>query len=220
MEEIIMILTTEQKDLIRQVLDNKEMFEEILRKETEKATGCNSGNFVKSQDVRIGESVSFAGLTWSKFKYNDWKSHSYFLADSPYCTMAFGDTNHWFYSQIREKLNRDLAELIKNDLGEHSLVEITTELFSLDGLRDYGYCKNEVSLLTLDAYRYNRNTIKSIENWYWLATPNSTPSGDGSDHVLGVYTTGDVGYNWCKGGHAVRPFCIIKPDVRLVRNIK
>lgn len=217
-----MVLTTEQKDLIRQVLDNKEMFEEILRKETEKERIEDENlykRFVKSQDVKIGESVSFAGITWNKFKYDTWDSCSYFLADALYCNMEFGNTNDWRKSPIRRKLNAELAELIKKDLGKYSLKTFSVDLFSHDGLKDYERCEDEVSILTYDLYRCNRNVIKLIDDWYWLATPDSTPSGCGAGGVRSVCSGGDVGYCWCDDVRAVRPFCVIKPDIRLVRNI-
>lgn len=218
-----MEFTTEQKDLIRQVLDNKEMFEEILRKETEKERIEDENlykRFVKSQDVKIGESVSFAGITWSKFKYDMWDSCSYFLADAPYCRMNFGDTNDWRKSPIREKLNTELAALIKKDLGKYSLKTFSVDLFSHDGLKDYERCEDAVSILTYDLYRCNRNVIKLIDDWNWLATPDSTPSGYGAGDVRGVGSRGDFGCGWCGRVGAVRPFCVIKPDIRLVRNIK
>ena len=93
-------------------------------------------------------------------------------------------------------------------------------MFSHDGLKDYERCEDEVSILTYDLYRRNRNAIKLIDDWYWLATPDSTPSGVGADYVRSVRSVGDVGCNWCDGVGAVRPFCVIKPDIRLVRNIK
>lgn len=218
-----MEFTTAQKDLIRQVLDNKEMFEEILRKETEKERIEDENlykRFVKSQDVKIGESVSFAGITWSKFKCDMWDSCSYFLADALYCNMEFGNTNDWRKSPIRRKLNTELTELIKKDLGKYSLKTFSVDLFSHDGLKDYERCEDEVSILTYDLYRRNRNAIKLIDDWYWLATPDSTPSGCGADGVRGVSSRGAIDYGWCGNVDAVRPFCVIKPDIRLVRNIK
>ena len=51
-------------------------------------------------------------------------------------------------------------------------------MLSLDGLEDYGTSIDDISLLTVNEYRKYRKILGSnLDNWWWLITPDSTPSG-------------------------------------------
>ena len=93
------------------------------------------------------------------------------------------------------------------------MATIQTDLFSHDGLRDYGKCEDMVSLLTYDLYRNNRKNIKEFDEWFWTCTPNSTPSGGGSGNVQYVSSGGRVDCGWCGCSRAVRPFFILKSSI-------
>ena len=162
--------------------------------------------------MQMKESISLAGITWSKFA-EDSEGNAYMLADEKICDMEFGENNDWRESQIRKKLNEELYQKIVVELGADAVVTIQTDLFSHDGLKDYGKCEDMVSLLTYDLYRNNRENIKELDEWFWTCTPNSTPSGYGSDRVRCVCSGGDVGYGWCDGSGAVRPFFILKSSI-------
>ena len=133
--------------------------------------------------------------------------------------MQFGDNNDWRESPIRKKLNKELYQKIVVKLGTtYVLVTIQTDLFSHDGLKDYGKCEDMVSLLTYDLYRNNRENIKVFEEWFWTCTPDSTPSGYGAGSagsVRCVNSRGRMSCNWCGHYGAVRPFFILKSDTIL-----
>ena len=137
------------------------------------------------------------------------------LADENICDMSFGENNDWRESSIRKKLNEELYQKIVTELGSDTLVMIQTDLFSHNGLRDYGRCEDIVSLLTYDLYRNNRENIKSLDEWWWTCTPDSVPSGGaGTRYVQCVDSDGDVGYCDCHwNGRGVRPFFILKSDI-------
>ena len=82
----------------------------------------------------------------------------------------------------------------------------------MDGLKDYDKVEGDIlSLMDIDLYRECRENITNVNDWYWLATPNSTPSGYGSGGVRCVDSGGGVGYGWYDGGGgAVRPFFILQ----------
>lgn len=94
------------------------------------------------------------------------------------------------------------------------MVSVPLSLTSLDGLDDYGSVEDDtLSLLNLDLYRECRKNIPDLYEWEWLATPNSTPSGDGTFLVQFVFAKGSV----CHGEHdlgdgAVRPFFVLKTE--------
>lgn len=195
-----MNMNKEQKELLNNILDNKEFLAEILKAATENKPK-------EIPNLQIGDTITIADITWRKFK-EDENGNSYMLADDIYEESKFGETNDWRNSCIRKNL-KTLADKIKEEIGDR-LMPIQVDLFSHDGLDDYGKCEDLVSILTYDLYRNNRRNIKQINKWFWLCTPNSTPSGYGSGYVQYVDSDGDVGYSWYDYCRAVRPFFILK----------
>lgn len=150
------------------------------------------------------------GLPWSKIKEDE--NGTYYLLDGFLENNAqFGKNNDYRSSYIREKLNNgELAKNLKAEFGDR-LVPINTNLLSLDGLDDYGTAEGDIlALPTIDLYRECRKNIPNADGWWWLSTPNSTPSGCGSDCVRIVDSDGYVDYGSSDGHDWVRPFCIIK----------
>lgn len=199
-----MNMTSEQREFLTVIMNNKAVLEELLK--------AASTQQKQAKDLQMKESISLAGITWSKFA-EDSEGNAYMLADEKICGMEFGENNDWRESPIRKKLNEELYQKIVAELGVDALVAIQTDLYSHDGLRDYGKCEDMVSLLTYDLYRNNRENIKSFDEWFWTCTPDSTPSGYGSGDVRYVGSDGCVGCSWCGSSRAVRPFFILKSDI-------
>ena len=195
-----MNMNKEQKELLNNILENKDFLAEILKAVTENKPK-------EIPNLKIGDTITIADIVWRKFK-EDENGNSYMLADDSIDNSKFGETNNWRNSYIRDNLV-DLAEKIKEEIGD-KLVPIEVDLFSHDGLDDYGKCKDMVSILTYDLYRNNRRNIKQIDKWFWLCTPDSTPSGCSSDYVQCVSSGGHVNYDWCNDCVAVRPFFILQ----------
>lgn len=131
-------------------------------------------------------------------------------------TMEFGDSNNdWRESNVRKYLNNDYLKEIETEFGAENIVEHTTNLFSMDGLDDYGTCRNKVGLLDIDQYRKYRKVLgENMDSWWWLLTPDSTPSGWSAQFVRCVRSDGGVrclDCHWYDG--AVRPFCILKSSI-------
>lgn len=199
-----MNMTNEQRDFLTVIMNNKAVLEELLK--------AASTQQKQAKDLQTKESIIVAGITWSKFA-EDSEGNAYMLADEKIYDMEFGDNNDWRESPIREKLNEELYQKIVAELGAGTLVAIQTDLFSHDGLRDYGRCEDMVSLLTYDLYRNNRGNIKSLDEWWWTCTPNSTPSANDAHVVLYVGSGGDVDFSHCGYDLGVRPFFILKSDI-------
>lgn len=196
-------MTSEQRDFLILLMNNKEVLKELLN-------DVSSQKQVK--DLQMKESISVANIIWSKFA-EDSEGNAYMLADESIFEMEFGDTNDWRESPIRKRLNDKLYQKVVAELGTDALIIIETDLFSHDGLRDYGKCEDNISLLTYDLYRNNRKNIKSINEYFWTCTPDSTPSGDDSLCVRCVSSDGDVYCFGCAYGGGVRPFFILKSDI-------
>ena len=127
--------------------------------------------------------------------------------------MKFGETNDWTKSSIRKYLNDEYLREVEKAFGSENVIENTRNLVSLDGLDDYGECKDKISLLNIFDYIKYRKYIGKCNRWWWLLTPNSTPSGYGSDDVLYVRSDADVCCSWCDCSGGVRPFFILKSSI-------
>lgn len=129
-------------------------------------------------------------------------------------SMKFGDNNNWIGSDVRSYLNESYLSDIENDFGEDNILVHDVDLTSLDGYNDYGVSKDKISLMTIDRYRKYHKYIGDTDEWNWLSTPDSTPSGTGSSDVLFADSDGRVGWSgcfFCSVG--VRPFFILKSSV-------
>lgn len=107
---------------------------------------------------------------------------------------------------IRNDVLQNLYIKMAEEIGAGNMILFKTDLFSHDGLRDYGEVEERISILTYDLYRNNWENIKQIDKWWWLATSDSTPSGYGTDGVRCVGSRGDVFCIWCNYVKGVRPF--------------
>ena len=138
---------------------------------------------------------------------------TYYMTVDNLFNSEFGSTNNYTDSYVREKLKTCKFTIeLEKEYGD-KLVLITMNLLSLDGLDDYGTVKGDIlAIPTIDLYRECRKNILNSDNCFWLATPDSTPSGYGSDGVRYVNSAGRVGYCWCGGTPGVRPFFILKAE--------
>lgn len=125
--------------------------------------------------------------------------------------MKFGSDNNYNESEVDKYLCNIYLPELERKFGAENIVEHDVDLLSLDGEDDYGVIKRKVSIPTIDDYRYNKKVIKKhINEWLWLATPDSTPSGCSSDCVRCVNSGGGVSCDWYDGCGAVRPFLTLK----------
>ena len=149
------------------------------------------------------------GYIWTPIKRDG--NRIYYLMNEFFNKSKFGANNNYADSYIRKELNNsDLAKKLKDEFGD-KLVPIRTNLLSLDGLDDYGKVEDDIlAIPTLDLYRECRKRIPKLDKWWWLATPDSTPSGSGSDNVRYVNNVGHVSYDWCDVVSSVRPFFILE----------
>ena len=125
----------------------------------------------------------------------------------------FGRTNNFKESDILQRMKEEILPDIVEAIGEENLCPVTTDLTSLDGLKDYGAVESLIALPTLDFYRENAENFQShkLNCWWWLATPWSTPANDDDWCVLCVSPSGCIrNFNYCNDVNGVRPFLIFK----------
>lgn len=153
--------------------------------------------------------VIMAGKSWTPFKTDE--KGTYYLLNKILFESEFGKNNNYAESYITKKLAEcDLAAVLKDEMGDQ-LVNISLDLLSLDGLRDYGVYEGDVlEIPTLDLYREGREKIINFGRSFYTATPDSTQSGSNTSAVRCVGGSGGVGYRGCDWDGGVRPFCIVK----------
>lgn len=177
-----------------------------------------AGNKVELSTVDAGKVIKGkTGREYIVFKRKDNDSSMILKKELLDNDMRFdNDCNNLITSSLLKYLHDTYIKEIEEDFGADSIVPHETDLLSLDGLDDYKTTLNLVSLLTIDDYRYARkNKIikKNMDRSWWLATPDSTPSGYGSGSVRCVSSDGRVGYDGYDWDHGVRPFFALKSSI-------
>ena len=133
----------------------------------------------------------------------------YHLCKSLFST-EFGVDNNYANSMLREELLTHEFTLRLRKEYRDRLVPVTMDLTSLDGLKDYGKVTDIIGIPDLNLYRECRENILVGDRWWWLSTPDSTPSGVGSSCVLCVFSRGSVDWSCPDRGGSVRPFFTLK----------
>ena len=130
-------------------------------------------------------------------------------------TMFDSNSNNYANSSIRKLLNTEYFKKLADAVGEENIIETEIDLTSDDGLDDYGKVTDKVGLLTADMYRkYNRIVEKyPVNDWWWLATPWSTPRRDYRFSVRCVHCNGTMDISNCYVDLGVRPFLIFNPSI-------
>lgn len=160
------------------------------------------------RDWRDNNIFEICGQPCTKLKEEN--GNTYYHLCKPLFTSEFGADNNYANSMVRkELLEHEFTLSLQKEYGDR-LVPAVMDLTALDGLKDYGKITDIVGIPDLNLYRECRENMLVGDRWWWLSTPNSTPSGTGSSDVQYVGGLGRVGWcdcDWCGG---VRPFFIIK----------
>ena len=131
---------------------------------------------------------------------------------------TFGENNNFAKSEVLKTCDK-FADEIAAAVGAENIVKHDLDLTANDGLKDYGILtERRASLLTADMYRkYVLNLDKfNPEQWWWLATPDSTKTHKNDRWTLCVAPSGYVIFGndayryYCYG---VRPFLILKSSI-------
>lgn len=155
--------------------------------------------------------VEICGQPCTKLKEEN--GNTYYHTCLPILESKFGNTNNYTKSVIRDRLlEGDFVKRLQKKYGD-ALVPVTMNLTSLDGLKDYGTITDIVGIPDLDLYRECRENIFAGDQWWWLSTPDSTPSGYGSSDVRCVCGDGSVRYDGCSWDGGVRPFFILPSSI-------
>lgn len=148
------------------------------------------------------------GYYWTSVQDED---RTYYFMNGILKRLEFGRTNNYTDSYVRRDLaNSELAEELKKEFGD-KLVPISLDLTSMDGFKEYGTVEGDIlAIPNIQLLMKFGESIPLIDNWYWLATPNQTPTRNDSRCVRCVRSNGFVDCNVCDYGLGVRPFFILQ----------
>lgn len=172
------------------------------------------GNSKRKIDAepKAGNQFELAGLKWEIIDVSDLGYMC--LAEKLEKSMTFDlNCNDWRTSGLRQYLNNDFLRKLEKEIGEENIIEFERDLLSVDGQKEYGKCKDKVSMLTLDEYRKYRSLIPNEEYYWWLLTPWSTPCNEYYKWTAVVLPSGCIYCDYCYNSNGVRPVCIFSPSI-------
>lgn len=177
----------------------------------EKAKAGKGGALAGTKD---GETFTVGGIEFIKFPSADGMTPA--VAKDILFTSRFGDSNNLAKSDVLKKLKEEVLPKITADVGADKLCTIKTDLTTLDGLKPYDNLKSRISLPTFDFYRANVNIFDQykVDEWWWLATPESAQPHDGPRWVVCVAPSGNVNYySYRSVNGGVRPFLLFESSI-------
>ena len=156
--------------------------------------------------VEVGSVFEVAGMEFIKFPEVMGKTPV--VSKDTVFDSEFGKDNDFRSSKVYERLTTEILPRIVEEVGEGNICEFKTDLTTLDGLKPYGEMTSKISLPTLDFYRENVEILDKhkLDEWWWLATPESAKPHDNPYWTLCVSPSGRVGNGYGDFGGGVRPF--------------
>ena len=183
-------LTEEQVNCMKRALGiNRRRLSEVAIGDTFKVTGIE---FIKFTE-EAGEAIAVSKDILFNEKFDD-------------------NTNNFAKSYLLKKLVKEFLPKIADAIGNENVLKFDTDLTSLDGLDDYGTVSSKISLPTFDFYRKHVKIFDKYKanKWWWLSTPDSTPTHGCGFDVRCVNDRGSLYGDICYDTIGVRPFCIFK----------
>ena len=166
--------------------------------------------------VRKGERFILDGVAFVKLDED--REASFALAEdvvlkgTAFDTKDREDRNNYYGSHLHYALDE---WAFQHEALYEAALERPIDLFSMDGMDDYGRPELAVRILTLDEYRKYRIIIPKVSENYWLATPDVTffkPMGDGHG-VCFVRPSGRVSYEFVSELFSGRPSFYLNSSV-------
>ena len=167
---------------------------------------------VKIYEVPIGSTFKIGDFEFIRLG-EEFGGVSAILKNSLYDHNFGLDNNDYSTSILRGMLFEDFLPELENEVGKDGLISHIVDLTSLDGLKDYGFLHEKVSILTLDRYRNYRKHIPYFSNTWWLSTPYSCKLHGIRSLVCVVDKCGNIDWGNCAFEFEVHPFCVFQPSV-------
>ena len=164
--------------------------------------------------VKVGETFQIGDMEFIRFP--DVNGHTPVVMKDIAFRSSFGSNNDFRESKILKRLQEEYLPRIIEDVGEENVLEFSTDLTTLDGLKNYGTLVSRISLPTFDFYRANVAIFDqhNPDTWWWLATADSAKPQYEPVWVSCVSPAGHVNDDSVNSDDCgVRPFCILKSSI-------
>ena len=170
----------------------------------------------KLEEIKIGETFKVADIEFVKFA--DENGNTIAVAKDIVFNSQFGDNNNFSKSIVKSRLEREILPKIANAIGEENIVEHEVDLLSLDGDDKCGKVNCKISIPTFDFYRHNVKVFDKhkINEWWWLATPDTTSKHYNDYWTLCVSPRGYISDGGYYGDFGVRPFIIFVSSISVI----
>lgn len=167
-------------------------------------------------NVKDGETFTIDGMEFIKFPANT--AGVPVVAKNVLFRAAFGENNNLAESDVLKELKERVLPEIINEVGEENVLTFKTDLTAWDGLKPYKDLESKISLVTMDFYRENVEIFDryKVDDWWWLATPDSAQPHSNPYWILCVSPSGGIGNvnRYCYDDYfGVRPFLIFEHSI-------
>lgn len=177
-------------------------------------------NLVEIMSLEAGTTIEVSGILMeildNVYLGNKCEIGVFCLAKNILCKKPFdkGNNNNWEKSSLREYLNVEYIVSLGNELAG-ALIPFERNLLTNDGMKDYRFCTDLISLISEREYQEYREYISDKSDWWWTLTAWSANS-DHSYRVLNVDTDGSISHNYAYiSGYGVSPVFLIKPNFKV-----
>ena len=152
-----------------------------------------TNNQVMLSEVENGKTFKIGDVTYIKFKDENGKTIA--VTKDSVCRTRFGKDNNLKNSKVLKELETKFLPKVAEIIGEENICTFETDLTTLDGLKNYGVMESKISLPTFDFYRENVEIFDKykLDEWWWLATPDSAEPHYSPVWICCVSPRGDIG---------------------------
>lgn len=173
----------------------------------------NESKRVLFPNVKDGEAFMVGEVEFIKFPATDIGTPV--VAKNIVFRSGFGPSNNLAESDVLKKMKAEILPKIAEVVGEENLCTFKTDLTTWDGLKPYEDLESKISLPTMDFYREHVKIFDQhkVDNWWWLATPESAQPHDNPYWTLCVAPSGFVNCDVFSHEHGVRPFLIFESSI-------
>lgn len=137
--------------------------------------------------------------------------------------VQFGEnTRDYKKSALKRYIEEKIRPIILENIGAGNLVEHSVALTSVDNQSEFSDCICDIRPITFDeARKYNDFLVnKDLPKHYWTIAPWSTAERGCKYFIAVVSPSGSINYSFCNRSYGVRPFCILKSNIFVLKGEK
>ena len=120
--------------------------------------------------------------------------------------------NEWETSDLRHYLKLIYKQICK-EIGSENVIEFNRSQLSLEGRRNYGTCKDKVSLISFDEYRKYSSIIPNFKKPWWTLTPIGNKDIDVTYWIAAINVRGEINNALHDFRYDIHPVCILSPKL-------